>query len=727
MTGRATAAGARQAGGPGRTGRLVASLALALGGLGSASAGPAGAAPGAAVDPGAIGAPGSAPARDRADAARQQAVSVELLDQPTWVRPGEPYEVQVRIMGEPADATIDMVVHERLEARSAYRRTLEGELGDSEYELPAQAVAGSSSGPGGAVTMGFTPGAAGALLSGRGVYPVEVRVRSAAGDVLGSVVTYLTYLKAETPEYETPLDVAVLIDIAAPPSLRPDGTEVLPPGALDRAVERIDVLRGTPDIPLTLAPRPETLEGLAQGEPPAAAAAEDLRSIAARRPVFARPFVDVDLGALQRAGLISEANAQADGGANVVRNRLGVEPTGGMWLSGPTFGDEAARLAVDLGFDRAVVPPSAVGDPQEEALVPAAPVRLGDDGPLAMVSDPALAAHLTSDDGAVAAHRFIAELAIAWLEAPSTPRAVVVHLPADAAIDPEVATVALRALADGQAARVVSVPQMFDEVAPLEEGPTSVPLAPHQVTGELQAIAPALQAARARVTGVGALLDDPGLSTSLEQSLLLSTGAETPDEDRRAYVERADIALNSVSGAVRLPDEFRITLTTRSSTIPIALDNLSERDLSVRVELESDQLEFPDGTVLTEVLAPGTTRLEVPVRVRTSGAFTMAVTVTSPDRTIILDTSTFDIRSTAISGVGIVLSIGACLFLAIWWGRHWRNARRSRHLMPPDDPTGEHTGTRTPRRDAAVPAATTDVPEAPYRPAHMARPRTRSG
>ena len=117
----------------------------------------------------------------------------------------------------------------------------------------------------------------------------------------------------------------------------------------------------------------------------------------------------------------------------------------------------------------------------------------------------------------------------------------------------------------------------------------------------------------------------------------MSTGIATPDGDRAAYVERVDAELRNVAGAVTLPDEFRITLTARTSTIPVQLTNNSDQALTVRVELDSDQLEFPDGEVLTPTLPPGTTRLEVRVRARTSGAFTMDVTVSSPDGSIELD------------------------------------------------------------------------------------------
>ncbi len=666
---------------------------------------------------------------------RQAATTVELVGQTTWVRPGEPYDVDVRVTGAPAGATIDMQVHDLLESRNAFRATLDdgGELGDLQHTVDARPLTGAP-GPDGTLSIGFTPGEAGAGLPSRGVYPVEVRVRSADGDVLASLVTYLTYLTETPPEF-APLEVAVLVDIAADPSLLPDGDRALPEGTLERARERLAVVQDTPGVPLTLAPRPETVEGLVHGGVPAAATVDQLREAAAGRPVLARPFVDIDLAALQGAGLISEANQQADGGANVVRSRLGVEPIGGIWLSGPTLGSEAAGIAVDLGIDRAVVPPSAIEDDgngaggDDQVDVPVAPVRLGDGGPVTMVSDPALAAHLTSDDPTVATVRFVAELASMWVEAPSVPRAVVVHLPPDADIDPGVVSTALRALTDDRAVgavQAVPIDQIFKDVPPLEDGPTTVTAAPHDVTDDLRPIAPAVQSARMRVAGVGALLDDPSLSTSLGQSLLMSTGSDTPDDERLAYVEHADETLGSVSGAVVLPDEFEITLTSRSSSIPVTVTNNLDRPLSVRIELDSDQLEFPDGDVLTPVLTPGTNRLEVAVRTRTSGAFTLDVTVESPDQSIVLDTSTFDVRSTAISGVGIVLSIGACLFLAIWWARHWRSARRSAHLMPSaggDDDTA-HTAVAS---DATAASAAATEGGTPYQPAHMARQRTRSG
>ncbi|MFO7278843.1 MAG: DUF6049 family protein [Thermoanaerobacterales bacterium] len=678
-----------------------------------------------AAPPAGAGSPGGGPPAvpDPRPLGRQAGGTIELVDQPTWVYAGDAYEVTVRVAGAPAGALLDLVVHERLESRSQFRATLEGERGAVEHQVEPRPLASLPARGPGEVTIGFPVGAGGTRLSGRGVYPVEVRLLAPDGEVLDAELTYLSYLRDRTDEYP-PLGVAVLVEVGADHALQPDGTWSLPDDALERAEERVELLRATAGVTLTLAPRPETIEALAQDEEAGRATVEQLASATAGRPVFARPFVGVDLATLQRAGLLSEAAAQADGGANVVRSRLAREPLGGMWLAGETLGELGASTAVELGLRRAVVPATAVddGDGDDDATVPLTPVALGDSGLVGVVVDPELSDALADADGAVDVHRFLAELAITWLEAPSIPRVVTVLLPGDEPIAPDVVAAALRDLQTGHALRPMAIDEVFDEVGPPEEGPDRLGLAPHAVDDDLVPLAPRVRRARSRVAGVEAALGSPGSTRLLQHLLLMSTGADTPGDQREDYLAAAETDLEAVAGAVTLPDEFRITLTSREATIPVTLTNNSERDLTVRVEVDSDQLEFPEGDEFVQTLEPGTTRLEVPVRTRTSGAFTMAVTVTSPDGTVVLDTSTFDVRSTAISGVGLVLSIGAALFLAVWWARHWRSTRRSRHLVPagPDRDGDRRHAARGAVDDGA------DDEEDGYRPAHLARSRSRN-
>lgn len=125
-----------------------------------------------------------------------------------------------------------------------------------------------------------------------------------------------------------------------------------------------------------------------------------------------------------------------------------------------------------------------------------------------------------------------------------------------------------------------------------------------------------------------------------------------------------------------------MTLTARTGTVPITITKTSDVPLTVSVRLESPKLEFPDGAVVRRTLEDETTRLDVRVRTLASGAFPLDVELRSPDGSLLVAETRYTVQSTAVSGVGLVLSVGAGLFLAAWWGAHWRRTRRSRRLIP---------------------------------------------
>jgi hypothetical protein len=87
-----------------------------------------------------------------------------------------------------------------------------------------------------------------------------------------------------------------------------------------------------------------------------------------------------------------------------------------------------------------------------------------------------------------------------------------------------------------------------------------------------------------------------------------------------------------------------------------------------------------------------TTPLQIPVVVRTPGAFPLLLQVETPSGQI-LATSSDTVRSTAIGEVAVVLMVGAALFLAVWWVRNARHGRRARRLVPkPLDDQPEDAG-----------------------------------
>jgi hypothetical protein len=73
--------------------------------------------------------------------------------------------------------------------------------------------------------------------------------------------------------------------------------------------------------------------------------------------------------------------------------------------------------------------------------------------------------------------------------------------------------------------------------------------------------------------------------------------------------------------------------------------------------------------------------------------FPLEVTLWTPDGSQLLAHNRDTVRSTAVSGVGVILIVLAIVSLAVWWIRDLHHGRRARRLVPV--PTGENEDTET--------------------------------
>jgi hypothetical protein len=192
----------------------------------------------------------------------------------------------------------------------------------------------------------------------------------------------------------------------------------------------------------------------------------------------------------------------------------------------------------------------------------------------------------------------------------------------------------------------------------------------------------ALRVGWARLTSFGGLLVDNSDSTTspLRQLLLVSGDDRLDPSERDAYLDKVIQTVDRGTKGVTITGARRVTLTSQEDTFPIIIDNdPANPSLNVVVELQSDpRLDFPGGRSIATVLAPGPNRLDVRVRSRTPGSFPVDVVVRDPDGVITLATARYKIRSIALSGVGLALSIAALAVLVTWWVRHHRSAKRAR-------------------------------------------------
>ena len=176
----------------------------------------------------------------------------------------------------------------------------------------------------------------------------------------------------------------------------------------------------------------------------------------------------------------------------------------------------------------------------------------------------------------------------------------------------------------------------------------------------------------------------------LDEQLLTANSADLRSSRQRTYVSGVDKILDHELSRIQTP-AGSIRLTARSGEIPVTFRNGTGYPVHVVVTVRSDKLEFPGGAAAGHPANEVTRKLDLlrrnetarfAVQTRASGAFPLLVTMQSPDGSLIVSHTQITVRSTAASGVGLLLSAAAGLFLLIWWGRHVLHGRRARRLVP---------------------------------------------
>jgi hypothetical protein len=618
-------------------------------------------------------------------AAQGTQATVRLASQTAWVGPGDDFDLRLQIAGVPEPERVDVVVavHARVTSRSQFALTTEGRaLGSSIATTSARLASLLPTDVAGAILVRLGP--PGLSLTRTGVYPVEVLVRERGGPVLDRLVTHLIFVAADDAPR---LRVALVVPVHAPVAL---GADAGLPAAATRGLAVLADTLASPavaGVAFTLAPTPETLDALARSRREGDRAILDaLRSAAAGRQVLARPYVPLDVAALERSGLGRLVPDAVRTGVAVTADVLGVRPDPRTWLA--DGGLDAAGLDTlrDLLVDRLVVPEAAL-TPVPLQVTLAAPFLLeGNRGARveAVMADRGLAAHFrNSGDRVLAAHHLLADLATIWMDAPRRTRGVVVLPPRSWVPSRPFLEAALSGLAASPVLEAVSLEQLFTGVPPATGGRAGR-LVRHLAPSRDRALPAAALASAARRVAATQTILPPASPTRehLARRLLTAVSADLGSRRARTLAEAADAAARAVAARIVAPPRRTVTLTAREGEIPLTFQNLGPEPLTVAVRLKSDRLTFPDGAQFTLELPPRNHTVRVAVEARTAGLSPLDVVVTDPAGDLQLAASRLEIRSTAASGVGIVLSVGAAVFLAAWWARHLARGRRARRLVP---------------------------------------------
>jgi hypothetical protein len=490
------------------------------------------------------------------------------------------------------------------------------------------------------------------LLPAPGVYPVTVELRDADG-VLAAVRTHLVRQPIETADEPTraPVEVALVLNVTTSEGLT--------------VADTTSLLTAHPTVPLTVILDQGVITQL-RADPEATRA---LAAALGERPVLAVPTIDLDPSAMAEIGQtdLYLAAARADRQAVV---ELGLRPAAGIaLLSSPVTGD-GIRVLDRLGVHSVL--------DTDDRLVGSGVIA--DDPPIQVIrTDRDLNDVLGGDDegpvpeaGPLRANRALARLT---LRQQLDDGPLVIGGP-DLGVDPLPAIdaflrslsqpgapqpVPLSAVTGGPSLRVAERPQQ--DLAP--------------VVDLVDAIRRTLDAYESSHVAGGTEPDD-----YLQRLAGALTLRRNPEDRLRALTLLLG-QLDDELGVIRIHRPQPVTLAARSAPIPLVIENTAPDPRRVVLRFRGDRVvSAADGREL--LVQPGTSSIDVEVEARSLGVSPLEVSVWSGDESVLLSEARFQIRSTAIPGLGLLISLSAVAMLGTWWVLDHRKRRRQGPGVDPD-------------------------------------------
>ncbi|MBW3649926.1 MAG: hypothetical protein KY458_05090 [Actinobacteria bacterium] len=641
----------------------------------------------------------------RAQPADRAAAAMNLRSQTTWWKPGEPFTVSLAVRSErPEELVVAASLHRAMGSRTEFGQAVQGRLSRRPLqEVPPAPVVELPVDEEGYRAFSFTP-----EVTNEGVYPLRVELRrSAGGPVVDTFVTFV--VNAVAPTVGRRLAVATILPLHAPPAVQPDGRVAIDDERAEELAELARSLDNHPDVGFTLAATPESAEALrlSPREQDRATLDSFVRALRLRQ-LLAGSYVPTNLTAMLEAGLEGEAAAQLTAGTETLRSIFDGSPTITTRLVDERLSDAGLAYLQDQGVERLVVPegllePAVRNTTLAEAfdLVPRAEAATADASARrvrAAMADSGLARHFAGRQPELAAHTLLADLAVVYLDSPGAPRGVVVSPgrgwePSGAFTD-----ILLEGLASSPILEGVTLDEFFAAVpvAVVQAGSAARPtraargdrdllrkIAPPP-SGSPTAGLPAteIRTGRRRLEAFASALEptNPVLAR-IDVTLLAAQSADLRARERNRYLAGASEQIDAELAGLSMPQNRSITLTAREGEIPITVTSTLGYPVRGVLRVDSDTLDFPEGASRELALVRRNTTLPLMVRAQASGSFPLRVRLQSPTGSLLLASSRYTVRSTAVSGVGTALSAGAALFLLVWWGNHLR-IRRSRRLVP---------------------------------------------
>ena len=503
-------------------------------------------------------------------------------------------------------------------------------------------------------------------------------VKSYTSDQKNSETLVFPLIHLPKTEKLNTISLAFIFQINAKPPLQHDGTYIIDREAITQITNLVETLKNNPEIKITISLPPATLSSLSQSKNPKdELLLLDIKNLAKTQlHIITSPFVTSDPEAWRLIDRFETYNDLLNRGDRQLTNQLQIEPDRSFSFVANSAVIETLDALNKVGIKTFITEFSHIDPTPENKIDPFISLQ-GDNGKVfkVFILDDTINFYLNKLENKNSDMQFLlGDLSLIAMDENKEEKNLIVKIPND--LSGNLLNQFLTTLQNFPKINIKALPNLVDHAEKNQKVDKTKYVLWNKSPQDISTRAPNQNLAKAAIRAYSEVIGKPHPNTSFLYELLDTTSAsELNENDTSKYFTTIYEEIVKVIDGFTSPENQNVRLTSRKAELPFTLQNNLNHDANVVLILQSDgRISFPAGQTLEVKLNPGTNKIKIPVSSRASGDSQIRIGVRSPDKEHLLqlDSNSLLIRTTRLSGVGILLFVSAVFFLAFWWLRSRR-------------------------------------------------------
>mgnify|MGYP001159775421 FL=1 len=503
-------------------------------------------------------------------------------------------------------------------------------------------------------------------------------VKSYTSDQKNSETLVFPLIHLPKTEKLNTISLAFIFQINAKPPLQHDGTYIIDREAITQITNLVETLKNNPEIKITISLPPATLSSLSQSKNPKdELLLLDIKNLAETQlHIISSPFVTSDPEAWRLIDRFETYNDLLNRGDRQLTNQLQIEPDRSFSFVANSAVIETLDALNKVGIKTFITEFSHIDPTPENKIDPFISLQ-GDNGKVfkVFILDDTINFYLNKLENKNSDMQFLlGDLSLIAMDENKEEKNLIVKIPND--LSGNLLNQFLTTLQNFPKINIKALPTLVDHAEKNQKVDKTKYVLWNKSPQDISTRAPNQNLAKAAIRAYSEVIGKPHPNTSFLYELLDTTSAsELNENDTSKYFTTIYEEIVKVIDGFTSPENQNVRLTSRKAELPFTLQNNLNHDANVVLILQSDgRISFPAGQTLEVKLNPGTNKIKIPVSSRASGDSQIRIGVRSPDKEHLLqlDSNSLLIRTTRLSGVGILLFVSAVFFLAFWWLRSRR-------------------------------------------------------